>query len=244
MRTLLMLCNSIANQSCIFHWVRDHRVHHKYSETTADPHDSNRGFFFAHVGWLLLKKHKDVKSAGKSLDMSDLLKDPVIRFQKKVDPIFPLIMCFVFPAKLCTLWGDNYWNGFFVAGALRYVWVLHCTFLVNSAAHLYGDHPYDSSLSPAENPFVNFLAIGEGWHNWHHRYPFDYATSEFGISSQFNPSKLFIDFWAVLGQVWDRKRATNIWALQRTNRDKLLDEGATGKGFSADKMKDVKEKVR
>jgi stearoyl-CoA desaturase (delta-9 desaturase) len=171
------------------------------------------------MGWLLLKKDPAVKKAGKQLDLSDLLDDPVIRFQKKVDPIFPLIMCFFAPGYISTLWGDNFWNGFCVAGGLRYVWVLHCTFLVNSAAHLHGDHPYDATLMPAENPFVSFMAIGEGWHNWHHRYPFDYSASEFGISSQFNPSKLFIDVMAFAGQAWDRKRATNVWALARKNRD-------------------------
>lgn len=56
-RFLLMIFNSIANQGPIYHWARDHRVHHKYSETDADPHNATRGFFFAHMGWLLVKKH-------------------------------------------------------------------------------------------------------------------------------------------------------------------------------------------
>jgi stearoyl-CoA desaturase (delta-9 desaturase) len=56
-RVLLMLMNSIANQGPIYHWARDHRVHHKFSETDADPHNATRGFFFAHMGWLLVKKH-------------------------------------------------------------------------------------------------------------------------------------------------------------------------------------------
>jgi len=61
------------------------------------------------------------------------------------------------------------------------VFVLHSTWLVNSAAHFYGDHPYDPSINPTENPIVAFFAIGEGWHNWHHKYPFDYAASELGF---------------------------------------------------------------
>ena len=56
-RILLMIMNSIANQGPIYHWARDHRVHHKYSETDADPHNATRGFFFAHMGWLIVKKH-------------------------------------------------------------------------------------------------------------------------------------------------------------------------------------------
>jgi stearoyl-CoA desaturase (delta-9 desaturase) len=216
-----MLCNSIANQGSIYHWARDHRVHHKYSETDADPHNATRGFFFAHMGWLFVKKHPDVVKAGRELDFSDLLEDSLVVFQKKLDPWFTLYMCFVAPAQVANyFWGEDFWNAFFVAGGLRYVCVLHFTWLVNSAAHLYGDHPYDVLSYPSENPLVSLLSVGEGWHNWHHKYPFDYAASEFGISSQFNPSKLFIDLMACFGLVWDRKRGTAAWAMGRERRDR------------------------
>ena len=214
-----MLLASIANQGSIWHWSRDHRVHHKHSETDADPHNAKRGFFFAHMGWLFLKKHPAVKEASSKLDYQDLLEDPVVVFQKRYDPWFNLFMCFVLPGALCMLWGDDFWNGFFVAGALRYIFVLHNTWLVNSAAHLYGDHPYDPSIWPAENPLVAFLAIGEGWHNWHHKYPFDYAASEFGIDKQFNPTKLFIDTCCLLGLASERKRATGAWHKLRSQRE-------------------------
>jgi len=221
LRCLLMLFNSVANQGSIYHWARDHRVHHKYSETDADPHNATRGFFFAHMGWLFVKKHPDIVKVGRTLDFSDLKEDAFVMFQKKLDPWFTLYMCFVFPAQIAShFWGEQFWNAFFVAGALRYAIVLHFTWLVNSAAHLYGDHPYDVLSYPAENPFVSLCSVGEGWHNWHHKYPYDYAASEFGISSQFNPSKLFIDTCASLGLVWDRKRATSAWAMNRARRDR------------------------
>ena len=70
-------------QNDIYVWSRDHRVHHKFSETDADPHNARRGFFFAHVGWLLCKKHPEVKRRGKTVDMSDVLQDPVVIFQRK-----------------------------------------------------------------------------------------------------------------------------------------------------------------
>jgi len=218
LRIVLMIWNSIANQGSIWHWARDHRVHHKHSETDADPHNATRGFFFAHMGWLLLKKHPDVIEAGKKLIYDDLVEDKVVMFQKRYDPWFALFMCFVFPGILCTLWGDNFWNGYWVAGALRYIFVLHITWLVNSAAHLYGDHPYDSQLWPAENPIVSFLAVGEGWHNWHHKYPYDYAASEYGIHKQFNPTKLLIDFMCLLRLASDRKRATGAWSRTKITR--------------------------
>jgi stearoyl-CoA desaturase (delta-9 desaturase) len=67
--------------------------------------------------------------------------------------------------------------------------------------------------------------VGEGWHNWHHKYPFDYAASEFGISSQFNPSKLFIDMLAAVGLVWGRKRGTAAWDMGRARRDRDREAG-------------------
>lgn len=83
LRMLLTLFNTIAFQNHVIEWSRDHRVHHKYTETDADPHNLNRGVFFAHVGWLLCRKHPDVIAKGKGIDMSDLERDPILAFQKK-----------------------------------------------------------------------------------------------------------------------------------------------------------------
>lgn len=85
--SFLMLLNSVANQGCIFNWARDHRVHHLYSDTAADPHDATRGFWFSHVGWLLLKEDPAVHVALQKLNLSDLYADPVVMFQKRLDPI-------------------------------------------------------------------------------------------------------------------------------------------------------------
>ena len=173
------------------------------------------------MGWLFIKKHPEVVKAGRNMDFSDLSEDPLVMFQKKTDPWFALYMCFVLPAQIASrYWGEDFWNAFFVAGALRYVCVLHFTWLVNSAAHLYGDHPYDVTSYPAENPLVSFVSVGEGWHNWHHKYPFDYSASEFGFSAQFNPSTLFIDMLGAVGLVWNKKRATAAWAMARARRDR------------------------
>ena len=220
-RCFLMIANSIANQGSIYHWVRDHRVHHKASETDADPHNATRGFFFAHMGWLFLKKHPDVKTTGSQISMADMESDGFVMFQKHYDPWFNLCLCFLFPPLVATLgWNEGFWNALWVSGFLRYTVVLHFTWLVNSAAHIYGDHPYDKNLKPAENPFVSLLAIGEGWHNWHHKYPYDYSASEYGIASQFNPTKLFIDSCCYLGLASSRRRATNAWEKEKRKRSK------------------------
>ena len=43
-RTWLMFCASLSNQGTIYHWARDHRVHHKFSETDADPHNVSNAY--------------------------------------------------------------------------------------------------------------------------------------------------------------------------------------------------------
>ena len=83
LRIFLMLMNCISGENSLYDWTRDHRVHHKFSETDADPHNACRGMFFAHVGWLLVRKHPDVITKGKNIDLSDLKEDNVIMFQKR-----------------------------------------------------------------------------------------------------------------------------------------------------------------
>lgn len=75
----------ICFQNSLYNWVRDHRVHHKYSDTEADPHNANRGLFFSHIGWLMLKKNAEVVKRGKQMDMSDIENDPLLRFHEKWD---------------------------------------------------------------------------------------------------------------------------------------------------------------
>lgn len=83
LRFLLMICNSTLFVKSIYIFVRDHRVHHKFTETNADPHNYNRGFFFSHIGWLMVKKHSDVLTKGATIDMSDLRNDRIVMFQHK-----------------------------------------------------------------------------------------------------------------------------------------------------------------
>ncbi|CAK1587473.1 unnamed protein product [Parnassius mnemosyne] len=66
LQIILMLMNSLAFQNTATDWVRDHRLHHKYSDTDADPHNATRGFFYSHIGWLLVRKHPEVKKGASS----------------------------------------------------------------------------------------------------------------------------------------------------------------------------------
>ncbi|KAM3605561.1 uncharacterized protein V6R79_000812 [Siganus canaliculatus] len=177
LKVFLALANSMAFQNDIYEWARDHRVHHKYSETDADPHNATRGFFFSHIGWLLVRKHPDVIEKGKKLELTDLKADKVVMFQRRHYKLSVAVLCFLLPMLVpWYFWGESLAVGYFVPGLLRYTVILNATWLVNSAAHLWGNRPYDKTINPRENPMVAFSAIGEGFHNYHHTFPFDYAT--------------------------------------------------------------------
>uniref|UniRef100_A0AC35U8S2 FA_desaturase domain-containing protein n=1 Tax=Rhabditophanes sp. KR3021 TaxID=114890 RepID=A0AC35U8S2_9BILA len=204
LKIFLMFANCMAVQNDVIEWARDHRCHHKWTDSDADPHNINRGFFFSHMGWLLVRKHPKVAEKGKQLDMSDLESDPVLAFQRKY--YFPmLVFCsFVFPTWVAVYgWGETPFYAFYTAGLFRYCYVLHTTWFINSISHMIGYKPYDSKISPTENQITNFFAIGEGGHNYHHTFPQDYRTSEIGY--EMNITKLFIDIMHFIGQAYDLK---------------------------------------
>jgi len=153
--------------------------------------------------------------------MSDLASDPIVMFQKRADPFWNLLWCFGLPAFAAHLWGDSFWYGWLFAGVLRYVAVMNGTWAVNSVVHAWGVRPYNPAHLTTDNGWVSLVAIGEGWHNWHHAFSYDYAAAELGALSQFNPTKVFIDSMACLGFVWDRKRATSVWSQRKARWEEM-----------------------
>jgi len=205
LKIFLALCQSMAFQNDIIDWVRDHRVHHRHSETDADPHNARRGFFFAHIGWLLVRKHPEVKAKGQLIYIDDVLNDPVCIWQRRLYIPSVIVMCFIFPAIVpYILWEEDLSTSFFTCSLLRYCLALNATWLVNSAAHMWGNRPYNVNINPVENFFVTFSAIGEGFHNYHHQFPHDYSASEFGW--KLNPTTFFIDCMQKIGQASHLKK--------------------------------------
>ncbi|XP_041988696.1 acyl-CoA Delta-9 desaturase-like [Aricia agestis] len=218
LRVYLAIMQTMAFQNHIYEWVRDHRVHHKFSETDADPHNARRGFFFAHMGWLMVRKHKDVLEKGASIDMSDLEQDPIVMFQKKTYLVIMPLLSFILPAYApVALWGEDPWTSWYVASIFRYTISLHCTWLVNSAAHIWGNKPYDKNIGPTENKLVSILATGEGWHNYHHVFPWDYKAAELG-NYRTNFSTAFIDVAAKYGLAYDLKTVSEEMIKRRVSR--------------------------
>ncbi|CAD7085325.1 unnamed protein product [Hermetia illucens] len=205
LRILLMFFFTIAGQRDAYTWALDHRVHHKYSETDADPHNAKRGFFFAHIGWLFITPHPEVVRKRKAIDMSDLEADPIVMWQKRYFVLLFALITIAFPVLVpYYLWDENIFYSFWINFNARFCIVLNIAFFVNSVAHMWGRKPYDKSISPVESIPVAIAALGEGWHNYHHVFPWDYKTGELG-DYKMNVTTAFIDACAKIGWAFERK---------------------------------------
>ena len=157
----------------------------------------------------MLEKHPDVIKVGKKNNTKDLLDDWVIQFQIKLYPWWDQFWCFIVPG-LYGMWRINctFLTSVLIFGFSRWCISAHITFCINSIAHTFGYKPYNKDISARENVLASLLT-SEGWHNWHHIYPWDYAASEYNWFRQWNPAKLFIDFGYLIGQTYDLKRKNN-----------------------------------
>ncbi|KAI2798745.1 hypothetical protein BLOT_010723 [Blomia tropicalis] len=206
-RLFFCILQTGALQNDIYEWCRDHRAHHKFSDTDADPHNSRRGFFFSHIGWLLVKKHPELIRRGKTIDMTDLETDPIVMFQRQYYILLVLLIWGFLPTYIpVVFWGEDPLNSFLACVVVRYVYSLNVTWLVNSWSHMYGTRPYDGNIAPVEST-VRHLLLGEGFHNYHHAFPWDYRASELGPLDVFNPCTGLIDIFHYLGWAWDLKTA-------------------------------------
>ena len=160
-------CGAISCQHGPIDWVGLHRHHHKFSDTDVDHHSSLKGLWWSHMGWMF----EEIPAMAAVPQLTgDLARDPYYRW---LNNNFLLLQL--------PLAGLLFWIGT-VTGAgglslvlwgipLRLVLVYHCTWLVNSATHYWGDAPHNSGDSSRNNAWVAALTFGEGWHNNHHAFP-------------------------------------------------------------------------
>lgn len=58
---------------------------------------------------------------------------------------------------------------------------------------------------PSENIYVSIVAMGEGWHNYHHVFPWDYKAAELG-NYKINFTTMMLDLFQKLGWAYDMKQ--------------------------------------
>jgi len=182
-------------------WARDHRAHHRYTDTDKDPYSVRKGLLYSHLGWMVLKQNP--RRIGRT-DISDLNDDPIVVWQHKHYIAVVIFMGIIFPTLVCGLgWGD--WRGGLIyAGILRVCFVQQATFCVNSLAHWLGDQPFDDRNSPRDHLVTALVTLGEGYHNFHHEFPSDYRNAIEWF--QYDPTKWTIWMWKQLGLAYDLKQ--------------------------------------
>ncbi len=173
-RFFTLIFGAAAFENSALMWTSEHRRHHKHVDHDDDPYSISKGFFYAHIGWLIFKLHADSPYD----NVPDLLKDKLVRWQHRYVQVIAVIVSFVVPAVAGALW--NGWRGalgaFLIAGVARIVVLQHCTFLINSACHVFGTQPYSAKCSARDSWFLALFTFGEGYHNYHHEFQHDYRN--------------------------------------------------------------------
>ncbi|MDI9406636.1 MAG: fatty acid desaturase [Chitinophagaceae bacterium] len=160
-------CGALSCQHGPIDWVGLHRHHHKFSDTEVDHHTSLRGFWWSHMGWMFTT----IPAAGAVPRLTgDLARDPYYRWLNSWFLSLQVVLG-LFLFWIGTVSGVNPWGLVLWGIPLRLVFVYHCTWLVNSATHLWGSVAHDSGDHSKNNPWVAALTFGEGWHNNHHAFP-------------------------------------------------------------------------
>jgi len=181
---VLIFFGTMATQGSAIRWSYDHRYHHAFVDTDKDPYSINKGFWYAHFMWLL-EKPKEIENKV----VSDLVKKPLLVFQHKHYGLLMLVTNLM--AALSLGWAfDNYVGGFLFGWFGRMFFLHHFTWFINSLAHTWGDRPFSQELSAVDNYMIALLTFGEGYHNYHHTFAYDYRN---GIRwFHFDPTKWII----------------------------------------------------
>jgi stearoyl-CoA desaturase (delta-9 desaturase) len=193
-RFVWALVGTAAMQKGPLWWAGHHVNHHKYADRDGDPHSPMvSGVYHAHVGWFLDDtKYDSVES-----------NNPVMRDFSKVPELALLDRFFYAPPILLAL-------GLVLAGGLPWLaWgfclptmtLSHATFCINSVNHMFGSRRFETVDESRNNVLTAFFAVGEGWHNNHHRY--QRAARNGFYWWEFDPTWYIIRGMAALRIAWD-----------------------------------------
>jgi stearoyl-CoA desaturase (delta-9 desaturase) len=199
LRAFYLAFGAAAVQNSAVAWAGDHRAHHSDTDGESDPYNIRRGFWWAHLGWVLY--HAPERDDGSST--RDLLADRLVRFQHRHYVTIALLFGALLPAALGKLWGDPL-GALLVVGFLRLVIQWHMTFAINSVAHWIGRRPYCTRTSARDSFVTALLSLGEGYHNFHHRFQADYRNGMRWY--HFDPTKWFVWSLARVGVTKDLSR--------------------------------------
>jgi stearoyl-CoA desaturase (Delta-9 desaturase) len=194
-RFLLLFFGAATFEESALKWSSQHRQHHRFTDTEHDPYGVNQGFWHAHIGWILLWRHRTNYG-----NVKDLRRSRLVAHQHDHHAWWSISGGVVLP-MLIAWWIGHPLGGFVFVVCLRIVIVLHSAFFVNSFAHTFGTTPYGHSQSARDNWIGALLTNGEGFHNFHHRFPSDYRNGFRWY--HWDPTKWFIYTLSKLGLATD-----------------------------------------
>ena len=208
-RLATLVFGAAAFENCALAWVSDHRRHHKHVDHDEDPYDISKGFWHAHIGWILFKL--DPKPPWDNV--ADLSKDRLVLWQRRFYVPIAVGVGFALPALL-GFW-HNGWlgalGGLLLAGVARVTAVQHMTFFINSLCHTIGSQPYSNKCSARDSWIMALFTFGEGYHNYHHEFQHDYRN---GVKWwHWDPTK-----WTI----WTLEKVRLVRGLRRVPEEKVL----------------------
>lgn len=203
LRLAFALGGACALQNDILTWASDHRRHHRFvDDNRRDPYSAGLGFWFSHLGWILRHYESGKKDFS---NVKDLQRDPIVRWQRRHYLSLVLTMNLGVPIGIGLLHGDVIAT-LLLAGLLRLVLSQHVTYLINSLAHMWGRRPFSTESSARDNGLLALLTYGEGYHNFHHTFQWDYRN---GIRWwQWDPTKWLIYSLSLAGITRDLRRCS------------------------------------
>lgn len=196
-------------------WAAHHRVHHRTSDTPADPHSMKLyGFIYSHFGWIVGPEYKTTHFHL----IQDYAKFPELRWLNKnhmVPPMSLLFCLFIIGGFVndspSVLQGVEF-AGWHLGGALSCIliafmlstaFLYNGTFSINSIMHKFGKKRYETGDESKNNLILALLTNGEGWHNNHHYYQVAARNGFYWWEIDVTFYVLTIFKW--LGLVWDLK---------------------------------------
>jgi stearoyl-CoA desaturase (delta-9 desaturase) len=203
LKMILAFAGAGASQGSIIWWSRLHRLHHRKSDTEDDPYGPQKGFLYSHIWWIF--EDRKIKAL-KNVNINDLKNDPIVAFQHKYYVIMSLSCSILLPIILYSLF-DNVSNNLLMLIcypiSLTRIYVWHSTWFVNSLAHWLGKQSYGKSGTSKDHIFTAILTLGEGYHNFHHEFPYDYRNAIKWY--QYDPTKWLILLCEYMNLVYNKK---------------------------------------
>jgi stearoyl-CoA desaturase (Delta-9 desaturase) len=166
---VVLFFSTLSFQASALMWSHDHRLHHKYVDTEKDPYSINKGFWYAHLGWIFSQERRYDANLVK-----DLEKNPRVMFQFRHIGLLTLLSNGLVVGLACLF--VHPLAAFYAVFLLRVFAIHHCTWFINSLAHTWGARTYVRELTAVDNAILAVLTFGEGYHNYHHAFASDYRN--------------------------------------------------------------------